>query len=402
VFNVDALHVGLGQGAIARGNGATALGAAGAYGDFSTAMGYDSKAVGQYSIAGGEESTASGYASVALGALTVASAPYATAMGKQTQASGNVSTAFGLGSTAAGVCSFAAGLAARAVHDGTFVWNDFSGGSFSSTAANQFLIQAAGGVGIGTNNPQTALHVAGTATADVFQGQRIGLGITPPAFAVDVQASQAVGRFISTNAGYGSVIELRNTSGSSTVMGALNFNNTAGTYPGQISYNTDNTLTFRVASSERMRIDPSGNVGIGTGSPGAKLHVVGNIFATGTITPNSDRNAKTGFAPVDTVSVLDRLTRLPVQEWRFRTEAEDVKHLGPMAQDFRAAFGLGELPTAIATVDADGVALAAIQGLNRKLEERAAALERELKVRTAEIRELQQSVKELKMVVGGR
>ena len=51
-----------------------------------------------------------------------------------------------------------------------------------------------------------------------------------------------------------------------------------------------------------------------------------------------------------------------------------MKHIGPMAQDFHAAFGLGQNPSAIATVDADGVALAAIQGLNRKLEKEAASL----------------------------
>src|SRR5207253_10920040 len=90
--------------------------------------------------------------------------------------------------------------------------------------------------------------------------------------------------------------------------------------------------------------------------------------ATATITPNPDRNAKTEFEPVDTAAVLKRVAALPIQQWRFKTEQPGVKHVGPMAQDFHAAFGLGALPTAIATVDADGVALAAIQGLNQKVE----------------------------------
>ncbi len=113
----------------------------------------------------------------------------------------------------------------------------------------------------------------------------------------------------------------------------------------------------------------SGNIGIGTNSPNQKLVVAGNIYATGTITPNSDRSQKTGFAPVDAAAVLAKVAELPIQQWRFKTEDTSVKHVGPMAQDFRAAFGLGEIPTAIATVDADGVALAAIQALNQKLEE---------------------------------
>ena len=52
--------------------------------------------------------------------------------------------------------------------------------------------------------------------------------------------------------------------------------------------------------------------------------------------------------------------------------------MGPMAQDFRAAFGLGETEKGISTIDADGVALAAIQGLNAKVDERVAEQQREI------------------------
>src|SRR5262249_16188138 len=110
---------------------------------------------------------------------------------------------------------------------------------------------------------------------------------------------------------------------------------------------------------------------IGTTAPQQKLDVQGNVIASGTITANSDRNAKTGFAPVDTADVLKKLARLPIQQWRFQAEPDGVKHFGPMAQDFHAAFGLGALSTGIATVDADGVALAAVQGLNEKVEDRS-------------------------------
>jgi alpha-tubulin suppressor-like RCC1 family protein len=133
--------------------------------------------------------------------------------------------------------------------------------------------------------------------------------------------------------------------------------------------------TANLAAWTNLSLNPGGgNVGIGTNIPAAKLHVVGNIFATGTITPNSDRNLKTDLTPVDVRSVLDRVAALPIQQWRFQEEPAGVKHFGPMAQDFRAAFGLGQIPTAIATVDADGVALAAIQALNQKLEAENAQL----------------------------
>ncbi len=126
----------------------------------------------------------------------------------------------------------------------------------------------------------------------------------------------------------------------------------------------------------RFTVTDAGKVGIGVAAPSEKLHVSGNILATGTITPNSDRNAKTAMAPVDPVAILNRLTEVPIQQWRFKTEAEGVRHVGPMAQDFHAAFGLGERATAIATVDADGVAMAAIQGLNQKIEALKATLDR--------------------------
>jgi len=66
--------------------------------------------------------------------------------------------------------------------------------------------------------------------------------------------------------------------------------------------------------------------------------------------------------------VLDKLVAMPVSEWSYIAQGEGVRHIGPMAQDFAAAFGVGENDTTISTVDADGVALAAIQGLNAKLE----------------------------------
>jgi beta-xylosidase len=71
-----------------------------------------------------------------------------------------------------------------------------------------------------------------------------------------------------------------------------------------------------------------------------------------------------------------------------------VRHLGPVAQDFHAAFGLGSDDRHIATVDADGVALAAIQGLNRKVEAENTALKQE-------IAELKRLVTQLSTKVSG-
>ena len=89
---------------------------------------------------------------------------------------------------------------------------------------------------------------------------------------------------------------------------------------------------------------------------------------------------------------------MPVKTWNYKTQAADIRHIGPMAQDFKAAFGVGESDTGITTVDADGVALAAIQGLNELVREQRRALrERDARIAAMEtsLAELRQRVESL-------
>lgn len=83
----------------------------------------------------------------------------------------------------------------------------------------------------------------------------------------------------------------------------------------------------------------------------------------------SDVNAKKDINETDPAHVLERLSRVPVSTWRYKDLDGEVLHMGPMAQDFYAAFGLGGNDKRIATVDSDGVALAAIQGLYKLVQE---------------------------------
>ena len=87
----------------------------------------------------------------------------------------------------------------------------------------------------------------------------------------------------------------------------------------------------------------------------------------------SDRNAKDLISAVNADEVLQKVSTLPLSKWNFKGQTQ-VPHIGPMAQDFHAAFGLGRDDKTIGTVDADGVALAAIQGLHRQVQERDARL----------------------------
>jgi hypothetical protein len=105
-----------------------------------------------------------------------------------------------------------------------------------------------------------------------------------------------------------------------------------------------------------------------------RLENNGNLYTTGTVNPPSDRNVKTDFTAVDTTALLEKVAALPIQSWRYKND-QAVRHIGPVAQDFHAAFQVGTDDKHIATVDADGVALAAIQGLNRKLEQENAKLQ---------------------------
>jgi len=112
----------------------------------------------------------------------------------------------------------------------------------------------------------------------------------------------------------------------------------------------------------------------------------GNVRITGTLNPSSDRNVKRDFQSVHPSEVLEKVAALNIQTWVYTNDPGGSRHLGPVAQDFRAAFGLGRDDKTIATVDADGVALAAIQGLNQKLTEKEAEIQR-LKSRSSILEE---------------
>jgi hypothetical protein len=122
------------------------------------------------------------------------------------------------------------------------------------------------------------------------------------------------------------------------------------------------------------------------------------LSAGGTWVDASDENLKEGFEAVEPRAVLDKVAELPVRSWAYKAEP-GVRHIGPTGQDFHAAFGLGTDDKHIASVDADGVALAAIKGLDRELRaerRRRAGLERKLRAerhrRVAQIARLEARV----------
>jgi hypothetical protein len=183
----------MGGDTVASGAGSTAMGeSTQATGAGSTAMGDETQATGDYSTAMGDQTTASGYdstamgffttasgsVSTALGEDTTASGEWSTAMGGDTKASGDYSTALGELSVAGGKASFAGGWRAKALHPGSFVWADSTDADFSSTANDQFLIRAAGGVTVVGDLQVTGKLQAGAGIPSVSWDQQGASGNT--------------------------------------------------------------------------------------------------------------------------------------------------------------------------------------------------------------------------------
>ncbi|HEC86054.1 MAG TPA: hypothetical protein ENI48_12565, partial [Thioploca sp.] len=157
---------------------------------------------------------------------------------------------------------------------------------------------------------------------------------------------------------------------------------------------------FAVRATEGVRfvtaVSPTaGGAGV-VGAPTAGATLVAGSSTWSTL---SDRNAKENFSPVDTRQVLEKVVALPLETWNYKTQEDSIRHIGPMAQDFHAAFGTGQNNKTITTVDADGVALAAIQGLYQLVQDQRALLQKqqaELQKQQAELQKQQTEITTLK------
>ena len=153
---------------------------------------------------------------------------------------------------------------------------------------------------------------------------------------------------------------------------------------------------FRVFTSSNLSTGVTIQSGASVSNWGQSSAVIststGAYLSTGGAWINaSDSTRKRAFALVDGEDVLRRLAAVPLYTWQYNAESADVRHMGPTAQAFRKAFGLGQSDKAITTVDADGVALAGVQALEKRTAEQAAEIE-SLK---RQVRDLQQAVEAL-------
>ncbi len=151
---------------------------------------------------------------------------------------------------------------------------------------------------------------------------------------------------------------------------------------------TTNEFTARAAGGVRFFSNDSQTAGVSL-EPGATAWSV-----------LSDRASKKNLVVTDGQEVLEKLSTLPLWHWNYRWELDGAApHLGPMAQDFKAAFYPGRDDRTITTLEFDGVQLAAIQGLYERMKSDNRALREELSLRAAEIAELRRTVDEFRVLM---
>jgi len=145
---------------------------------------------------------------------------------------------------------------------------------------------------------------------------------------------------------------------------------------GSFVWGDSNDFDVHAWGANEFVVRATGGYWLFTGVDGSGLPTSGAVLPAGSGTWGSwcDRNAKTNCLPVDPRAVLEKVAALPISTWTYNTQEPSIRHMGPVAQDFHAAFGLGEDDKHIGTVDADGVALASIQGLHEMLRERDAEI----------------------------
>ena len=300
---------------------------------FVTSDGWDDQNVGVFSMALGADAIASGIRSTALGAITTASGESSTAMGARTLASGNTSTAMGQGTKAVGNYSTAMGL-------GTSATGGSSTALGSGATASADFSTAMGVATTASGNSSTAMGYGTIASADYATS----MGIDTRASGV---SSTAIGA-ASNAAGLASV-----------AMGTRAIAQGDGSFA---FADRSSTETY-TAGANQFVVRAHGGIGFNSGTNiGCDLPAGEGGWAC-----TSSRLAKEGFASVDGEAVLAKLADIPIQRWYYL--GSPVAHVGPTAEDFHGAFGLGEGPTTITTIDADGVALLGVQTLERRTAE---------------------------------
>ena len=257
-----------------------------------------------------------------------------------------------------GFYSFAGGTSSRASAYGTFAYGD------------QVIASGVDAVGFGgsTTASGTASFVAGassiaggfTSTAIGFNNRAMG------------QGSVALGYRTGACGDYTTAFGQRAT----TASAPTNDDVCAGTshYGTFIFADQSTSDFFSSAASNEFAVRAAGGFRFRTSAAattGCNLPAGSGVFSC-----SSDRTLKGDVALLDGEAVLRKVAALPVTTWRFLDEAPSVRHAGPMAQDFYAAFGLGDSDRMIGYTDINGINMRAIQALEVRTRDLDAAQQR--------------------------
>lgn len=213
---------------------------------------------------------------------------------------------------------------------GGFTHFNYSGDGKNYIRGITVLADNGGWVGVGTASPVTKLHVSGSSVPST----------APTKILVQETSSTTTPR---------ELLEIQNNGGSVFILDDTSV-------PQRWAIGTLGT---------NLLADEQANAGTEF-----TLTSTGNLTIAGLLTQGSSRDLKTDLASLDPKNILARVSTLPVSLWSYKSES-GVRHVGPMAEDFHQAFGLGEDDKHIAPGDQAGVALLAVQGLNQVLQSKA-------------------------------
>lgn len=247
-----------------------------------------------------------------------------------------------------------------------FSINDATGGLVPLYLAagafnNSLYVAAATGsprVGVGTSNPNVALHVFGDNSPALRLQQQGGFGN----YSWDVAGNETncFVRDVNTNT---LPFRIRPNSAANTLMVAsdgrvgVGINTAAGAQPQAVLHVGGSAA---ITSNQLLRID-------GAGTTILSLNDSGDMVLEGTLSQLSSQQAKDHFAVIDRRALLNTLAALDIFTWNYKHQDASERHLGPTAEGFYAAFGLGSDPQHIAVSDVAGVVLAASQALAQRL-----------------------------------
>ncbi len=324
-------------------------------------------------------------------------------------ASGDYSfVAGGRSNKAMGLAAVALGVGARAIHDNSLVFSD--GNIMTSAAANSFNVRASGGVVL---HGSTSINMGSTTRQNISlwgSAGEYGIGVqsATPYFRTDSNvATGGVGGFAwfaggthsdsAFDPGTGGNTMMKLTRPGSVVLPSasaaliipelLNGAQQIQLRGGVNGLGAQSAVTYLRTNSDvafyQGGVHATGGLDAGGGNILATIQsgagsatVIGNVRALG-FTATSDRAAKTAFAAVNARTILAKVASLPISTWMYNAErSSGVRHIGPVAQDFARAFNVGYDDKSISTIDASGVALSAIKGINELLKEKDAKIDK--------------------------